>query len=192
MEALTHLSYDEHAFIELTSPVVDDHQWELIDGIPLRRPARSIRHQMIAQNAERQLNTCSASKPDHIGALFATGLRHPNDTRFRPIADVAIVDLNEVIENGNDYYFDRCFLALEVISSDSLDLDEQIKLPRYRELPLCNHIIAADSEYFRVRHWARSRGWAETAYDRPDDLITLPEFGFSCRLKDLYARTDLA
>lgn len=192
MESLNSPHLDESAFLHFTSNLLDDRRWELIDGEAIRRAVQPVRHQLIAQSFERLLCKSLDRHSVKLDGLLAAGLRHPTDAYFRPIVDVAVIDGDEWRIRGSDFYFDHCFLAAEVVSAESAAMDEYRKLPRYRAFPDCNHVIAIDVDRVRLRLWSRQSDWAETIYADLGDRIELPEFGFACTVRDLYARTDLA
>lgn len=192
MESVRIGTYDEAQFLAFTRKLIDDRKWELIGGEPIRREVQTLRHGSIVTSFKRLLLEALEALPGTMDVFSSADLRHPSDPKFRPVADLAIVDFDVETIDFDECFFDRCYLAAEVIDDEIASLNEEIKLRRYRELTDCSDVFSIHSSQLCARHWARSTDWAETVYTDPDDLIELPEFGFSCRLRDLYARTDLA
>ncbi|MDY8108593.1 Uma2 family endonuclease [Fulvimarina sp. 2208YS6-2-32] len=190
--------FDERAFVDFLQDIDDRSgwgdggRWELIGGIPVDLPPATIGHSIIAQNLERMLaNALGCNRPD-LDVLREVGVRHPLDEYFRPVADVVVYEVAELNGRDQDRFFETCQLVCEVLSPSTRHHDLVFKRRRYIELPGCQHILFLEQNEMRARHWSRASGWAETVYSAPSDRIALPEFSFSCHLKDLYARTDLA
>ncbi|MEN3794410.1 Uma2 family endonuclease [Fulvimarina sp. MAC3] len=183
--------FDEASFLDFLDERSDDGHWELIEGIPFMMPPPSMRHRAIAKNLERLLNAALRAAQLPLEADREVPLRHPTDTSFRPEADVVVIDPDEEVARPTDRFYETCRLVAEVLSPSTEHVDLVTKRQRYTELPECQHIVILSQNEMRLRHWARSCGWAERVYMDPEAVFDLPEFSFSCRLKDLYARTDL-
>ncbi|EAU41712.1 hypothetical protein FP2506_14804 [Fulvimarina pelagi HTCC2506] len=197
LERLDVAKFDEAAFVEFlennggASGWGEGGRWELIEGLPIDMPPATIAHGIIAQNFERLLLGALISRELNLDVQREAGVRHPTDEFFRPVADLIVYDAAERQGRNKDLFFQTCQLVAEVLSPRTRHHDLLFKRRRYLELPTCKHVILIEQDEMRLRHWARSADWAETVHADPDDPIELPEFGFSCRLKDLYARTDL-
>ena len=197
LERLDITKFDEAAFVEFLennggqSGWGEGGRWELIRGMPVDMPPATIGHGTIAENLERLLFTAlSVHRPD-LDVRREIGIRHIADEYFRPVADVAVYETSELNGRDQDRFFATCQLVCEVLSPTTRHHDLLFKRRRYTELPGCQHIIYLEQNQMRARHWSRSSDWSETIYEAADALIELHKFGFSCRLKDLYARTDL-
>ena len=181
---------DEARFLKFLEARGDDERWELIDGEPvmmLHPP--SLKHQIIGQNLEQRLNDALEAQGSRLFAIREVGLAIEDRPSFRPQADVAIIDE----DNGdNPYFAERFYLAAEILSASNTHEYISAKRVHYAAHPDCLHILIVSQSDLAAEVWSRSNGWKGLVFRSPDDLITLPEFGFSCRLKDLYARTDLA
>ena len=59
-------------------------------------------------------------------------------------------------------------------------------------IPIASTSLILSQTDIAVEVWSRSNDWKGLVFRSPDDRIDLPEFGFSCAVRDLYARTDLA
>ena len=109
---------------------------------------------------------------------------HPD---FRPQADVAIIDSID----GNPYFAERFHLVAEVLSDSNTPEFISTKRARYADHPDCLYVLIISQSDFAVEIWSRAEGWKGEVLRSPEDRIELPEFGFSCAVRDLYARTDL-
>lgn len=197
LERRNETRFDEQTFVDFLDSLEpgfgwESGRWELIDGLPIEMPPATRRHGFIAQNLERLLAAALSTAHPHLDAIREAGIRFENDPMFRPVADVIVFDVEKEASDGNDRFYETCRLIGEVMSTSTRQYDLLQKRRRYTELPDCLHVLFIEQGRLYARHWARSQGWAEAVYERPDDLIDLPEFGFACHLKDLYARTDLA
>ena len=197
LERRNETRFDERAFVDFLKSIEgrsgwDGGRWELIDGITIDMPPATLRHGAIARVFERLLASALSQNGLPLEATREVGVSHPRDATFRPVADIVVFDPQEELASGGERFLKSCKLVAEVLSPSTEHYDLVFKRRRYAELPDCLHILMIEQDRMRVRHWYRRNDWAETVYERPDDPIDLPEFGFSCRLSDLYARTDLA
>lgn len=189
--------FDERAFVDFLKSIEgrsgwDGGRWELIDGVPIDMPPATLRHGAIARVFERLLASALSQNGLPLEATREVGVSHPSDPTFRPVADIVVFDPKEELTSGEERFLKSCRLVAEVLSPSTEPYDLVFKRRRYVELPDCVHVLMIEQDRMRVRHWARRNDWTETVYEGPDDRIDLPEFGFTCRLRDLYARTDLA
>ena len=106
---------------------------------------------------------------------------------FRAIADVAVVNF----EVEDEVYGADFFLAAEVLSDSNTHEFISRKRAIYAAAPGCLHVLILSQKDFAVEVWSRSNGWEGRVYRSPDDLVTLPEFGFSCTVADLYRGTPV-
>ncbi|MCQ0987248.1 Uma2 family endonuclease [Jiella marina] len=197
LERVDNTKFDEKAFVDFLESIGgrsgwdEGGRWELIDGIPIDMPPTTLRHGAIARVFERLLASALSQNGLPLDATREVGLSHPNDPMFRPVADVVVFDPQEEISAGGDRFLKSCQLVAEVLSPSTEHIDLLFKRRRYTELPNCLLVMIIEQDRMRVRHWARQKDWAETVYEDPEGVIDLPQFGFSCALRDLYARTDL-
>ncbi|HDZ72753.1 MAG TPA: Uma2 family endonuclease [Aurantimonas coralicida] len=180
---------DEARFLKFLEARSDDERWELIDGEPIQMMhPPSLKHQRIGSNLERLLNDAlDESRPD-LDAMREIGLAVPAHPGFRPQVDVAIVDR---IPTGV-YFAERFYLAGEVLSDTNTRDYISTKRLRYADPPDCLHILILSQTDMAVEVWSRTNDWQGRVFRSPEDRIELPEFGFACTVRDLYARTDLA
>ena len=154
-------------------------------------PPATFIHSTIAENFERLLASAFSRNMPGLDVRREVGVRHPRDEFFRPVADVVVYEASELKGRDKDRFFGTCQLICEVLSPSTRHHDLVFKRRLYMEMPDCLHILFIEQDMMRARHWSRESGWAETLYTDPDDRIDLPEFGFACAVRDLYARTDL-
>lgn len=174
---------DADAFVHFVTERPETERWQLIDGEPLlmMSPA-SGRHQRIAANLERLLNRALAIFSPDLDAIRELGLKVEGRTDFRAIADVAI----HPFDLGSALYFTDFRLAAEVLSDSNTQEMIAAKRAFYMSAPACLYVLVVHQNLVGIDLWARSTGWEGRSYGAMDDVIDLPEFGFSCRLADLY------
>jgi Uma2 family endonuclease len=197
LERRNETRFDERAFVDFLKSIEgrsgwDGGRWELIDGVPIDMPPATLRHGAIARVFERLLASALSQNGLPLEATREVGVSHPSDATFRPVADVVVFDPTEEMASGGERFLKSCRLVAEVLSPSTEPYDLVFKRRRYTELPDCRHVLMIEQDRMRVRHWSFRNGWAESIYDKPDDRIELPEFGFACIVRDLYIRTDLA
>jgi len=66
-----------------------------------------------------------------------------------------------------------------------------LKLRRYREAPDNPYAVVIEPRDFRLEIHARRVEWRPAILTKADDLIEMPEFGFSCCVAELYFGTPL-
>jgi Uma2 family endonuclease len=86
-------------------------------------------------------------------------------------------------------YGSRYYLAAEVLSDSNTRESISRKRFLYAASPDCLHVLIVSQRDVAVEVWSRSQDWKGRVYRSPDDLIDLPEFGFTCRVADLYRGT---
>ena len=181
---------DEARFLKFLEARGEDERWELIDGEPvLMMHPPSLKHQIIGQNLERLLTDALESQASKMFAIREIGLAVEDRPSFRPQADVAVIDDDH---GDNPYFAERFYLVAEVLSDSNTLEYVSAKRLRYTEHSGCLYVLILSQADKAVEIWSRGEGWQGRVYRSPDDRIDLPEFGFSCALRDLYARTDLA
>ncbi|MCB8838437.1 Uma2 family endonuclease [Aurantimonas sp. VKM B-3413] len=181
---------DEARFLRFLEARGEGERWELIDGEPvLMMHPPSLKHQIIGQNLERLLNDALESQGSKMFAIREIGLAVEDRPSFRPQADVAVIDDDH---GDNPYFAERFYLVAEVLSDSNTLEYVSTKRLRYTEHSGCLYVLILSQADRAVEIWSRGEGWQGRVYRSPDDRIDLPEFGFSCALRDLYARTDLA
>jgi Uma2 family endonuclease len=164
-----------------------EERWQLIDGEPFMMSPASRPHQLIGRNLARLLdNGLEKTRPDLV-AIQEVAIRVEKIGDARVVADVAVVDL----EVQDEVYGTGFYLAAEVLSPSNTTEHISRKRKIYSESPDCLHVVIIAQDDFAVEVWSRSDGWQGRVYRSPDDLIELPEFGFSCRVADLYRGTPV-
>jgi Uma2 family endonuclease len=165
-----------------------EERWQLIDGEPfmMMSPAR-LPHQRIGLNLILLLNaSLQEHRPDAV-AMHEVAVRVEAHPDFRAITDVAVVDF----EVEDELYGTGFYLAAEVMSESNTREFISRKRTIYAAAPDCLYVLILSQDDFAVEIWSRADGWKGHVYRSPDDLIELPEFGFSCRVADLYRGTPV-
>lgn len=170
-----------------------EERWQLIDGeafmvmSPATRP-----HQMIGRNLSRSLDKALETQRPDLAALQEIGIRSEAHPDFLAVADVAVADVAVVdAEVENEVYGTRFYLAAEIPSDSNTREAISRKRKIYAASPDCLHVLILSQKDFAVEVWSRSDGWKGRIYRSPDDLIQLPEFGFSSRVAELYRGTPV-
>jgi Uma2 family endonuclease len=163
-----------------------EERWQLIDGeaFVMMSPATHP-HQMISRNLARLLDKALEQHRPDLAALQEVGIRSDEHPDFLAVADVAVVD-GQV---ENEVYGSRYYLAAEVLSDSNTRESISRKRFLYAASPDCLHVLIVSQRDVAVEVWSRSQDWKGRVYRSPDDLIDLPEFGFTCRVADLYRGT---
>jgi Uma2 family endonuclease len=174
---------DADAFARFIVDRPTSERWQLIDGEPvlMMSPATG-RHQRIAANLERLLNQALAMACPDLDAIRELGLKVEGRSDFRAIADVAV----HPSDLGASLYFSDFRLAAEVLSDSNTKEMIESRRRFYMAAPACRYVVVVHQEPVGLDLWDRSDHWNMRSYRSWDDRIELPEFGFSCRLADLY------
>lgn len=165
-----------------------EERWQLVDGeaFMMMSPAR-LPHQRIALNLILLLNASLSEHRADLVAMHEVALRVEAFPDFLAVADAAVVDYEvEDIVYGTGFY-----LAAEVLSESNTHESISRKRTIYATTPECLHVLILSQKEFAVEVWSRSNDWKGRVYRSPDDLIELPEFGFSCTVADLYRGTPV-
>lgn len=164
-----------------------EERWQLIDGEAFMMSPARLPHQRIGLNLILLLNAWFAdNRPDYV-AMHEVAVRVEAYPDFRAVTDVAVIDFDVEDEvYGVDF-----FLAAEVMSESNTRESISRKREIYAAGPNCQYVMIISQDDFAVEVWARSDGWRGRVFRSADDVITLPEFGFSCRVADLYRGTPV-
>lgn len=165
-----------------------EERWQLIDGeaFMMMSPAR-LPHQMIGRNLARLLDLALERDRPDLAALQEVAVRVEDFPDFLAVADVAIVnsEVEDVVYSTNFY------MAAEILSESNTREFISRKRAIYAASPDCVHVLILSQDDFAVEVWSRSNDWKGRVYRSPEDVIDLPEFGFSCRVADLYRGTPV-
>jgi Uma2 family endonuclease len=170
----------------------DEEQWELIDGVAIMMTPPTVAHQRIASNLHLLLDRALERHAPALTALQRLGVNlAPAVERYDPEPDVAVVDANA----GHDperRYVDRFYLAAEIVSeSDRAWVDKKREIYKLHDTCMCILIVQQDRWEVRLGRRSNAGLWTEQMLTHPDDVIVMEEFGFRCRLSDLYRGTAL-
>lgn len=176
------------SFMEMIESRPREERWQLIDGEPfLMMSPPTIVHQRISLNLALLLNDALYVQRPSLFALIEVGLVVESQADFRPVADLAVVDA----EAEQIHYAPRFYMAAEILSPSNTREHISRKRRYYAESPDCLHVLIVAQDDFCIEVWSRSSTWQGRVFRAPDDLIELTEFGFSCRLGDLYRGTPI-
>lgn len=180
------LSVEE--FLAFISVRRSEERWELIDGVAYMTPPPTLKHQVVARNLAFELNTHFRSRSMALSAFQGIGLIVPEVERFRPEADVAVLDDAMDLDAS---YADRFYLVAEVRSDSNTEDEIELKRVRYLRHPDNLHCLVISQTEVKVEMWSRRNGWQRTELTRLDRSIELPEWGLSVPLTAIYRGTAL-
>ena len=107
---------------------------------------------------------------------------------YDPEPDVVVIDTNT---DDDQRYFDRFYLAAEVVSSSDRKTVES-KRNIYKSHSDCRCVLIIDQKRVDVRAALLTDvGWTERRLTRTADALVLEDFGLHCTLADLYRGTAL-
>ena len=175
-------------FLEFIEDRPREERWQLVDGEPFMMMSPATRpHQMIGRNLARLLDNALEKHRKDLVALQEIGIRSEEQPDFLAVADVAVVDA----EVENEIYGTSFYLAAEILSDSNTRESISRKRSIYSVTPSCLCVLVLSQRDFAVEVWTRADDWKGRVYRSPDDLIELPEFGFSCKVADLYRGTPV-
>ena len=160
----------------------DEEHWELIEGVPVMMTPPNRRHQRIASNLESLLNDALKRHDPMFAAYHDIGVNILSTVPYDPEPDVAVIREDE---NPDPRYADRFYLVAEVLSeSDEGFIDSKREI--YRAHPSCTCILLIRQDRLEITVDRRTvDGW-DSRVLRADDEFTLPEFGLTCQVRDVY------
>jgi Uma2 family endonuclease len=165
----------------------DEERWELIEGIPMMMAPPNRRHQRIVSNLESLLNAAFDRQGSPFIAYHDIGVNIVSTVPYDPEPDVAVIRENE---NPDPRYADRFYLVAEVLSDSDRDIIEG-KRDIYRAQPSCRCILLVRQDRPEIIVDRRTGdGWRSQVLGDADEL-SLPEFGLSCPVKDVYRNTPI-
>src|SRR5215467_3549749 len=165
----------------------DEEHWELIEGVPMMMTPPNRRHQRIASNLESLLNAALRRHNPTLTAYHDIGVNILSTVPYDPEPDVAVIREDE---NPAPRYADRFYLVAEVLSESDKGVIES-KRDIYRAHPSCTCILLVRQDCLEITVDRRTRnGWRSQVLYGADEL-TLPEFGLTCLVRDIYHDTSL-
>ena len=175
-------------FLDFIEDRPREERWQLIDGeaFVMMSPAR-LPHQRIGLNLILLMNAALQKHLPDVVAMHEVAVRVEAFPDFRAIADVAVI--NSEVED--EVYGIGFHMAAEVLSESNTREFISRKRSIYAASPDCVHVLIISQDDFAVEVWSRSNDWQGRVYRSADDVIELAEFGFSCRVADLYRGTPV-
>ncbi len=165
----------------------DEEHWELIEGVPMMMAPPNRRHQRIASNLEALLNRALPRHDPSLVAYRDIGVNIVSTVPYDPEPDVTVIREDE---NPDPRYADHFYLAAEVLSESDKDIIET-KRDIYRAHRSCICILLVHQDCVEIVVDQRTaEGWRSHVL-RAGDTLTLPDFGVSCPVNDVYRDTPL-
>jgi Uma2 family endonuclease len=165
----------------------DEEHWELIEGVPMMTAPPNRRHQRISFNLESLLNAALERHDPMLAVYHDIGVNIASTVPYDPEPDVAVVREEE---NPDPRYADRFYLVAEILSDSDKEIIDS-KRDIYRAHASCTCILLVRQDRMEVTVDRRNpEGWSSRVL-RGDDELTLPEFGLTCTVRDIYRNTSL-
>jgi Uma2 family endonuclease len=176
-----------HAF-RSTRP--DEEKWELIDGVPMRRPPPSPAHQRLGSNLAALLNARLQLVKPEWQAGHDIGLLVPGVEKYNPQPDVSVIDAGIDEDQG---FAERFYLVAEVLSESDRPEVIAAKLAYYQSHEPNRAVLLVRQDRLGVIVHARLEAgrWSERELAAADDVIELPEIGPIGAVGQLYRDTPL-
>jgi Uma2 family endonuclease len=166
----------------------DEEHWELIEGIPMMMAPPNRRHQRITFNIVSLLNSAFKRHNSMFAVYQDIGVNIVSEVPYDPEPDVAVIREDE---NPDPRYAERFYLAAEVLSDSDKDVIDS-KRAIYRAHPACTCILLIRQDRIEIIVDRRSDdGWRSQTLRQGTDTLSLPEFGLSCPVRDVYQDTPL-
>jgi Uma2 family endonuclease len=163
----------------------DEEHWEFIEGVPMMMTPPNRRHQRIASNLESLLNAALKRHDPLFAAYHDIGVNIISTVPYDPEPDVAVIREDE---NPDPRYAERFYLVAEVLSESDKGVIES-KRDIYRAHPSCTCILLVRQDLMEIIVERRTGdGWRAQALHAADEL-SLPEFGLTCPVGDVYRDT---
>jgi Uma2 family endonuclease len=165
----------------------EEEHWELIEGAPMLTTPPNRRHQRIASNLEALLNGALRRHNPLLTAYHDIGVNIVSTVPYDPEPAVAVIREDE---NPDPRYAERFYLVAEVLSESDKGVIES-KRDIYRAHPSCTCILLVRQDLMEIIVERRTgEGWRAQVLHAADEL-SLPEFGLTCPVADVYRDTAL-
>jgi len=166
----------------------DEEHWELIEGVPMMMTPPNRRHQRIAFNLVSLLDTAFKKHNLTFAVYQDIGVNIVSAALYDPEPDVAVIREDE---NPDPRYAERFYLVAEVLSDSDRDVIEG-KRDIYRAQPSCSCILLVRQDRVEVTLDQRTEdGWRSHVLRDGGDTLSLPDFGLTCEVRDVYRDTQL-
>ena len=163
-------------------------RWELIDGAPIMATTPSRRHQRIISNLEALLAAALKRHNSVLSTYHNIGVNIISESPYDLVPDVAVIREDE---NPDPRYAERFYLVAEVLSESDQDVIEG-KRDIYRAQPSCCCILLVRQDRVEITVDRRVEGgWRSQVLRDGGETLSLPEFGLSCPVRDVYRDTPL-
>jgi Uma2 family endonuclease len=165
----------------------DEEHWELIEGVPMMMTPSNRRHQRIVSNLESLLNAALKHHNPALAAYCDIGVNIVSAVPYDPEPDVTVIREDE---NPDPRYAERSYLVAEILSESDRGVIES-KRDIYRAHPSCTCILLVRQDCLEIAVDRRTGdGWRSEMLHGADEL-TLPEFGLTCPVREVYRDTPL-
>jgi Uma2 family endonuclease len=165
----------------------DEEHWELIGGVPMMMTPPNRSHQRIVANLEMLLNAALKRYDPSLVAYHDIGVNIVSTVPYDPEPDVAVVREDE---NPDPRYAGRFYLVAEVLSDSDKDIVDS-KREIYRAQPSRTCILLVRQDRVEITVDRRTDDGSRSKVLQHKDVLSLPDFGLSCPVRDVYQDTPL-
>jgi Uma2 family endonuclease len=170
--------------LEKTSEIRHEYYY----GKLIKMPGEAKQANRIANNIVKKLDDLLLEKGFEIFShdvktqVLDNGIYRYPDLVIAPIAD-----------DEDDYIVQLPIMLVEVASESSKHRDRVKKSNEYRNIPTLWYYLVINQDEMLVEKHSREAGgfWSIQYFTEPEDEITLPNFGLTLRLNDIYNRVKL-
>jgi len=166
----------------------DEERWELIEGVPMMTTPPNRRHQRIAFNLVSLLDSAFKLHNLTFAVYHDIGVNIVSTVPYDPEPDVAVIREDE---NPDPRYAERFYLVAEALSDSDEDIIES-KRDIYRSQPPCSCILLIRQDRMEITVDRRADdSWRSQVLREGNESLSLPDFGLSCLVRDIYRDTPL-
>jgi Uma2 family endonuclease len=166
----------------------DEEHWELIEGVPMMMTPPNRRHQRIAFNLVSLLDNAFKNYDLTFAVYQDIGVNIVSTVPYDPEPDVAVIREDE---NPDPRYAERFYLVAEVLSDSDEDIIDS-KRDIYRSQPSCSCILLIRQDRVEITVDQRTDdSWRSYVLREGNETLSLPDFGLSCKVRDVYRDTPV-
>ena len=174
-----------------------EEKWELIDGVPMMMPPPTLIHQRISGNIQRAVNRALDQARPEWRADGEIGLKMPDDRKYNPEPDVAVIDRDIGLDQ---IHAERFYFVAEVLSESNRPTHRHgsdrpqalaVKLAWYKKHPHCRGVLFLEQGRVEGELHLRGKRSQKLLLTSPADRIVIPDIGDIGPLGALYRDTPL-
>ncbi|HEY4002021.1 MAG TPA: Uma2 family endonuclease [Candidatus Xenobia bacterium] len=163
-----------------------EHKSEFYDGQMFAMSGASEPHESIKTNVVTALAIQFKARPCRV---YSSDLRvKVSPTGLYTYPDIVAVCGERRFEDGQLDTLLNPSAIIEVLSPSTEAYDRGRKFDHYRTVESIQDYVVIAQDRVSIEHFARQLGgsWVLRAYDRPDEMLELPELGIRVLLVEIY------